>query len=161
MACMVGMTLTEESHHSRPMPSQQVTNNSTTHLMMTRWLSYTPFGFYCFILIISEFCELKNGLIFQSIYTRALHNAAFGPTKMQHCVNSALLKFKYFFNVNAMFHRCVSYFISVNPRFQCCVSFLSALYQGSALCKNFQELFSHQRYVTLIDDQKNTIFWYP
>ena len=44
-----------------------------------------------------------------------------------------------FSSANPRFQRYASYFISVNPRFQHCVSFLSALYQGSALCKNFQD----------------------
>ena len=30
------------------------------------------------------------------VYSRALHNAAFGPWKMQCCAKSALFKFQYF-----------------------------------------------------------------
>ena len=58
--------------------------------------------------------------VFSSVNPRFQHRASF------------------FISVNARFQHCVSYFISINPRFQHYVSFLSALYQGSALSKNFQ-----------------------
>ena len=51
----------------------------------------------------------------------------------QHCA-------RYFISINPRFQCYESYFISINPRFQCNASFLSVVIQGSALCKNFQEI---------------------
>ena len=92
--------------------------------------------------------QLKNGKYLSYVlYSRASHNAAFGPPKIcsvvqistvqgsvfQHCAS-------YFISINPRFQHCASYFISVNPRFQHCTRFFLGLIQGSALCKNFQEL---------------------
>ena len=38
----------------------------------------------------------KLHLVNSNVHTRALHNTAFGPTKMQCCAKSALFKFQYF-----------------------------------------------------------------
>ena len=69
----------------------------------------------------------------------------------QHCLwankGAALCKISavqvsVFSSVNPRFQRYASYFISVNPRFQHYAIILSALIQGSALCKNLQELLA-------------------
>ena len=43
-----------------------------------------------------DFPEYCTRILVQYEYSRALHNTAFGPTKMQRCAKSVLFKFQYF-----------------------------------------------------------------
>ena len=83
-------------------------------------------------------------------YSRASHNAAFVPLKMQSCANQRCSVFQlcasYFISVNPRFQYCAIHFISINPRFQHeQVFFISANTKFSAV-QELSGFFGHQHY---------------
>ncbi len=68
-----------------------------------------------------------------------MHNAAFGPVKMQCCAKSALFKFQCFPALIQAFSAVQVILSALIQDFSAVYVFLSALYQGSALCQNFQD----------------------